>query len=316
MKKTVICGCLLLAACDREMKVATPDFEVVVRTAAVRPGEPVVFDFSGSADYISFYSGAPYADYACREGRTVTPGWETGLSFDTEITAGEQSDQLSVLVTDKFNGDYNDYDNLVRTDWTDITGWFHLADGKGQTPSTEQDLSAFASPGRPIYLAFRYRTRPQAVNGTASRWVVSGLKIVNRTEELGKVVLYDLLNAGFRLVDPFSRTEAASRTAVSQTQLAMQGNLYGPDPEGVIQGIDIETEHWVISRAMDMTSARDLGPDRCVSIKGFTQPVPSGYTHVYETPGVYDAVFVASCQSLEESREVVRTVRITVTNES
>lgn len=315
MKKTLICCCLLLAACDREMQVDMPDFEVGVRTAEVRAGEAVVFDFSGSADYISFYSGEPYADYSCREGRSVMPGWESRLSFDTEITAGEQPDQLSVLITNTFNGDYGDYDNLIRTDWTDITSWFNLAAGKGATPSTAQDLSAFVAPGKPTYLAFRYRTRLQTNHGTASRWVVSGLKIVNRTQELGEVVLFDLPNTGFRIIDPFSRTEAACRSAVSQTQLVMQGNLYGPDSEGVIQGVDIETEHWIVSRPLDMTSPRDLGPDRCVAVKGFSQPVPEGYTHVYETPGVYEAVFVASCQSLEKRKEVVRSVRITVTEE-
>lgn len=312
MKKILIC-CLLLAACDREMRVATPDFTVGVRTAEVRAGEAVEFVFAGSADYITFYSGEPCADYACREGRTVVPGWENRLSFDTEITAGNQPDQLSVLISDRFNGNYGDYDNLVRTDWTDITAWFDLASGKGATPSTAQELSAFVSPGRPVYLAFRYRTRPQTLNGTASRWVVSGLKIVNRTEELGEVVLYDLLNAGFRLIDPFSRTDAACRSAVSQTQLVLEGNFYGPDSEGVIQGTDIETEHWIVSRALDLSSPRELGPDRGEAVKGFTQPVPAGYSHVYETPGVYDAVFVASCQSLEERKEVVESIRITVT---
>lgn len=312
MKNMLVC-CLLLCACEREMQVETPDFCLNVGAEEVRAGEAVVFRFAGSADYIAFYSGEPRSDYAFRTGRTVTPGWENLLSFDTEITAGEQADQLSVLVTDRFNGDYGDWDNLIRTDWTDITEWFRLAGGKGITPSTAQELSAFTRPGKPLYLAFRYRTRPQTEFGTASRWVVSGLRIVSRTQESGEVVLYDLLDAGFRLVDPFARTEAACRTAVSQTQLALQGNLYGPDADGAMQGVDIPTEHWVVSRALDLTSPRSAGPDRSVSVKGYSQPMPAGYTYVYDTPGVYDAVFVASCQSIEHRKEVVRSVRITVT---
>lgn len=315
IKNILFCCCLPLFACEREMQVETPDFEVGVQTAEVRAGEAVRFRFAGSADYIAFYSGEPGSDYAFREGRTVTPGWENFLSFDTEITAGEQPDQLSVLATDRFNGDYGDWDNLIRTDWTDITGWFRLAGGKGTTPSTAQELSAFVRPGKPLYLAFRYRTRPQAEFGAASRWVVSALKVVSRTEESGEVVLYDLLNAGFRLVDPFARTEAACRTAVSQTQLALQGNLYGPDADGVMQGIDIETEHWVVSRALDLTSPRSLGPDRSVSVKGYSQPMPAEYIHVYDTPGIYEAVFAASCQSIEHRKETVRSVRIIVTEQ-
>ena len=307
-----ICGWILACGCNYEMQVETPDFNVSTQNPTVRAGEPVVFEFEGKADYITFYSGELYSDYEYRNGRFVTPGWENLLSFDTEITEGTQADQLSILISDSFNGDYSNYENIIRTDWTDITSWFSLASGKEATSSSSQDISAFVSPDRPTYIAFRYRTRLQTEHGSAARWVVSNLKLTNRAENPGDVVLFDLINAGFRVIDPFSRTDAACRSSISQTQMVLQGNFYGTDNDGIMQGTDIENEHWIISRGLDLTSPRDMGPDRPLSVKSFTQPDPISYTHIYETPGNYHAVFVASCQSIEEKKEVVKEVYITV----
>ncbi len=305
---------ILTYACDYAMMVQTPDFKVVTPVIEINTGEAATFRFEGNADYITFYSGEAYSDYKFRDGRKIIPGDRNTLSFETAISEVGQRDQLSVLIGNDFNGDYLDYNNLINSGWTDITSNITLATDANVKNSSDIDISSFIQDDKPTYIAFRYKTKSQAENGKASRWVVSNLKVKTYPEELGECTMCEIATAGFRIVDPFSRTSAACRTSLSQTQLVMQGNFYGLDSDGVMQGEDLENEHWVISRALDMKSEKDMGPDRPVSVKGYTQPMTETYEHIYEKPGEYEAVFVVSCQSLDEKIERVHKVKIIVTD--
>ncbi len=304
---------MMMSACDYAMMVETPDFAVDCHELEVCVGDTVRFDFSGKADYITFYSGEPYADYAFREGRTIIPGALNTLSFESAITEVGQMNQVSIFLSNEFNGNYLDYTSLINSDWTDVTSEFALAGSDQVTESNTMDISSYIVEEKPLYIAFRYKTKTQTENGKASRWVFSNLKINTYPEGLDDCTMYEIINSGFRIVDPFSRTKAACRSSISQTQLVLQGNFYGKDSDGIMQGEDLENEHWVISRALDMKTAKNIGPDRPVSVKGYTQPMPKSYGHAYEKAGEYEAVFVVSCQSLEEKKETVHKVKIVVT---
>ena len=122
-----------MSACSRDLNVEAPDLEVNAAAIEVKAGEAVIFNLEGDADYITFWSGEVYSDYHFRDRRTMTPGVISTLSFSCEITDGIQKGQVSVLASDSFSGNCYDYDNLIHTDWTDITGRFTLPDGKGKT---------------------------------------------------------------------------------------------------------------------------------------------------------------------------------------
>lgn len=303
---------IIMSACDYYMNVQMPDFKLDSSFIEVSVGDSVTFGLSGNADYITFYSGEPYSDYTFREGRTIIPGKLSTISFESSITEVGQSNQVSVFLSNEFNGDYLDYSNLINSNWVDVTSEFRLAKDEKVTKSNLMDISPFIVEERPLYLAFRYKTKKQAENGKPSRWVFSNIKINTNPEGLDNCVFYDIVHLGFRIVDPFSSSKAACRSSISQTQVVLQGNFYGKDADGIIQGEDIENEHWVISRALDMKSPKNIGPDRPISVKGYTQPMPKSYTHVYNTAGVYDAVFVASCQSISDKKELIQKVKIIV----
>ena len=95
---------LILGACNK-VEVATPDFEVSTLTKSVKAGEELTFQFTGDPDQISFYSGEPLSDYTFKSGRTVsTEGLD--LSFTTTVQYGAQKDQLSILYSTDFSGNY------------------------------------------------------------------------------------------------------------------------------------------------------------------------------------------------------------------
>ena len=63
---------IIFSACeDKDMQATSPTFDVNVDKLEYAPGEEVKFNISGNAQYVSFYSGEMYNDYACRDGRVV-----------------------------------------------------------------------------------------------------------------------------------------------------------------------------------------------------------------------------------------------------
>lgn len=308
-------GLLLLAACDNGLKCVDVDFSVSASSVAVCPGDTVTFSFDGNPDYIVFWSGEQFSDYDFRYGRTLDAGGEYDLVFDSQILKGNQPGQLSLLVSNDFNGDYDDYENIIRTKWTDMTSELAWASGKDEVSSGKLSLTDYMADDQPLYLAFRYRTRNQAEYGAASNWVIGDLHMTNGTEDYGDVVLYDMSNAGFRVVDPFMRTEAAGNCAVSGSLLSFMGPLGAEDPSGQLVYPLMESEQWIISSPLKSADVIEMGPDRPKAIKGFTQKRVSEYTHVYNKPGVYKAVFVASMQTVSDKSEVTRYIEIEVSDE-
>src|SRR5687767_11149132 len=108
---TLLSTLLLLTSCTKEIDLkvnrGTPDFEVALDAAnTYKAGEDVVFNFTGKAEMISFYSGELYREYDFRNGRTINISNPT-LSFTSAVTGGTQTNQLSILASTDFNGIYN-----------------------------------------------------------------------------------------------------------------------------------------------------------------------------------------------------------------
>ena len=295
-----------IASCDHTLDCPTVTFDAVLLSEDIHAGDSVIFSTSGHADYLTFWSGEQGSDYDFRYGRTLVPDWEYYLSFTTKIVKGVQTGQLSLLVSDSFDGDYSDYDNIIHTEWTDITGRFSWAVSGDAVSSSSQSITEFVTEDTPVWFAFRYRTRPQSEFGQASNWLISEWNITNISEEMGPVTMYDNSNSGFRVIDPFARTPVASSATVSSSQIAVAGY----DPASTSE--DVETDLWVISRPLRLTDAIEMGPDTPLSVKNFSKQDVSGFGYVYENPGIYEAVFVASNQTIRDKKEVVRTIRITV----
>src|SRR5882757_8152495 len=124
-----------LASCHKEVKVAlkegTPSFDVSLAASnTYKVGTDVVFNFSGKADVISFFSGELYHDYAFKDGRTIDVTNPT-MTFTSAVTGGTQTNQLAILASTDFNGVYNDtlkppLTNIHAATWTDITSRFAL----------------------------------------------------------------------------------------------------------------------------------------------------------------------------------------------
>ena len=299
----ICCSLLLHAACKKSLDLngGTPDFNVAATTGTLKAGEPVLFRFSGNANVISFYSGEPLRDYAFRAGRTETC---TGglLSFTSAVTGGAQTGQFSVLASSDFNGQYADLSAVQAAKWTDITARFALGTSATFLASGAKDISDLLVKGKPLYIAFRYLTKPQQQNGAARTWMVQSFSFQSITP-LGNLAATDMFTNAFRLVTS-NPTTAPARSAASTSRITLLANTFTADN-------DPATENWAISAPITWETVH-LGPDRPTGIKGGTAARLESYSHTYTKAGTYKAYFVASNINIDKSSEVVKEVTVTV----
>lgn len=338
---SLLLGALLLASCDKFEEAQAPEFEVSTPATTYKVGQPVTFRFTGQADMVSFYSGQPLNDYAFKDTRVIeTAGAGATLSFSTSLQGtGTQKNPFRVLASTDFNGKYGDLASVKAATWTDITARFVLSPGTSSafTPSTLQDISDLLVAGKPIYIAYQYLTQPQKTNGLSRQWMVEVFSLKSK-KMLGSniLALADQMNAGFVIVDQY-KDQAPGRSLVTSSRVTLYGNIYkdpasplynpknpiyhkdstGYDPKAVYVAYDPaspyndpQSETWAISKPI-YTERIDLGPDRAVAVKGM-ETQPGSYVFTYNTPGTYQAYFVATNANIKGSRQVVRSVDITI----
>lgn len=341
---------LVLTSCERDLVVKdAPRFDVTTASTSHKAGEPVVFNFNGEADMIYFYSGQVYNDYEFREGRVLNlKDQGATLSFSSSVEFGTQTNQLAILASNNFDGNYGSLASVKAATWKDITSRFKLSTNNKFLASTEQDVSDLVTPGKPLYIAFKYITKPQAVNGLARAWSIQGLTLKSKELLDGKnLELTDQTYAAFRIVDQ-DTANAPSRSLVTTSRVTLYGNVYKDpkdpkydpenpiydpknpiyDPESDVYNAaavrpefvpydpnssfnDPTTETWAVSAPL-FTDKVDLGPDHSIAVQGIRSPQATDFNYTYNKPGTYKAYFVASNATKDQRKDTVKEITITV----
>lgn len=301
----ILYGLLVTTSCKKRIELTggTPDFQVKTTATTFKVGDNVIFSFQGNPGLISFYSGELYREYTYKNGRTIATG-PVSLSFISAVTGGTQPNQLSLIASTNFDGNYSDFTRVQAATWVDITNRFVLGTTTTFLSSGVKDITDLIVAGKPIYLAYKYATKPQILNGTARTWMVQSFSMTSNTT-IGTLPLTDMSNSGFRIVQQIQDTSSVPRSSVTATRITLLGNTFSATN-------DPQHEVWAISKAINAGQI-DLGPDRPVPIKGNADPQLSSYTYKFTKPGVYKVSFVASNTNINESREVIQQLEITIT---
>ncbi|NII28467.1 DUF5017 domain-containing protein [Pseudoflavitalea sp. X16] len=344
--------CLLAGSCSKKLgKVDAPAFEVTVKKTTFKVGEPVLFSFKGEQDNIAFYSGEGFNDYAFKDGRVINvSGKGVALDFATQLSGtGTQTNQLSVWISGDYNGK-NDLANIQAATWANITDSFTLATAATSVASGKADISSWFTPGKPVYIGFKYITKPQETNGLARSWGIQTVVVRSKAPLVlnKELLLTDQENAGFRIIDQYPK-DAPSKSTIISTKISLLGNtykqstdsifnpnysLYNPanpiynpqsplySPTAVIPVYvpfdpaspynDPLTETWAISKPIYGDSV-NLGPDWALSLKGINTDYLQEYVYTYKTPGTYKVYFIAWNQNIEGAQQVIRQVDLTIT---
>lgn len=297
-------------SCKKTIQVQDiTNFDVTADSVTYKLGQEVKFKINGgNVHSIAFYSGEVQKEYEFKDGRVVdvTAGG-ANLLFSSAVSSGTQANQLTVLVSTDFNGNYSNISNVRSATWTDITSRIKL----GTTATffaTTADISDLIVAGKPLYVGFKYLTRPQAVNGIARTWMIQAFSIASKIKLDNTVTLNftDQPGAGFQIVDENKQT-APARSIITTTKISLQGNVYDP----LIPTNDPAGENWAISTALNMTKI-DLGPDWSTAIKNITGSNLSEYRYTYARAGSFKATFIASNNSINASTKIIKVLNITV----
>ncbi len=341
---------IALSACEKDLKIdAAPDFDVTVESGSLKAGQPVNFSISGYADIIAFYSGEPRKEYNFKDGRVVELGYKGArLSFNTGVTGGTQANQLSVLISNDFNGDYSSLASVKAATWVDVTDSLTLAANATFVSAGSLDISRFTESGGPVYVAYKYVTRPQLENGAARTWMVEAFNVSSiETYNNATLPFINQAFAAFTIVDE-DKVNTPSRSTITTTRLSLLGNTYEDpnsakydpenpiyDPENPIydpRSIEYDPtavrpeyvpynpnnpyndplrETWAVSAPI-RTDKVDLGPDRPVGIRGIRNAKLNEYAYTFANPGTYEVVFVGTNASKDDQKSVIRRLNLTI----
>ncbi len=263
---------------------------------------------------------------------------------------GTQVNQFSVLASTNFNGDYSALAKVKSATWTEITDRFELGTNSAFKVSTRQDISDLLTAGKPIYFALKYVNKPQIANGYGCQWMVESFTLTsNDSLNNAPIIIADNPHLGFRVVDE-NPVNAPARSTVTSSRTTLYGPVYknpndpiydpnNPifDPKNPIydpaspQFIpnaqvpvfvaydpnspynDPQSENWAISAPITVGNV-DLGNDKPVAVtSGIYLTNPKVFKYTYKNIGTYKAYFIASNNTIDQSKEVIKEITITIT---
>lgn len=285
----ILLSAFLLSGCSK-VKVSTPDFSVSTEKSTVKVGDEVVFKFSGDPENITFYSGMEGFRYDSI-GRPVAQYGSPSVDFTSATRVGQGSIEL------KMTSDLREItpENVNSIPWDDLSGRATFASIASATPSGKIDLSDLVFPNTPVRFAFKYTgfknpDNPQPI------WTISAFNL-NSTFLSGQTVpIQTLSSTTWSVLDvknPINKWVVAATLRIDGGSKA-----------------NVDNEDWVISNSVDLMAQMEVY-EFGVPVKNITNKL-TDYKYKYTKPGTYKVTFVASNTNVDEHREVVKNLTITV----
>ncbi len=234
-----------------------------------KAGEPITFSLTGNnANNVVFYSGESGHNFDFRE-RFYADN-DMVVNFSTWVRYGEIYQNLQFLVSNDFNGIY-DEGSVEAANWIDLSDKFTFSSGVDRTPSGEVSLKEYAGddPNAQLYVAFRYRDNEKP---RQNNWIIRTITLDLISPEGVRSSSAAMSTMGWKVVD--FKNPAVTWNISSSTQILIDGGTNQP-----------ENDDWVISKAFNL---RKGTPDKGVSLNSVTS---RDYIYAYNTPGTYKAVF-------------------------
>lgn len=300
-------GMSMLTTACRKLDVVAPSLQISLENPTLKAGDTALFNLSGNADYISFYSGEPGRNFDLKDSFTRADG-NPELQFSSAVSAAgtgiTTGNNLSVLISTDFNGQY-DAASVAAATWTNITSRTTLATSTATVASSVVNLNDLKVADKPMYVAFRYVSATPALR--QRQWTISAFQF--RT----------------KFPDNTQYTHAANNGDAVFTPVNVAGDSANWVAGGTLTHVGLNAnfpadEDWAISKAFNLNKASSLDATRgasnalgVVSVKNLaTGAVPDQVKWRYSTAGTYDAVFVIRNATIADTKEVIKRFSITV----
>lgn len=295
-------------SCKKD-NVSVPNFDVQTSSNTYKVGQEIIFNFTGNAQNIAFWSGAKGSVYANKD-RVTENGVLKSLQFNTQAGGGTINNSLSLLVSKDFSGVFSTAD-IAKANWTDITNRANLSSNAtpaagANTASGVVNISDFATDeDTPVYFAFRYLS-PSSSTLAPREWTISSFSITNTlADNTVSSVIASMRVAGFKAFDIKNPIVLWNLTpSIATVAMTMPGASVADNRA--------ENEDWVISAPVKLNTVSSVDVGLPVSSLTSLSPTTS-YKYTYRAPGVYKVTFRAFNLNLDEVKEVIKELTITIT---
>ncbi|WP_338877347.1 DUF5017 domain-containing protein (plasmid) [Spirosoma sp. SC4-14] len=307
-----------LTAC-RQTDVDAPSFDVSTTKTTVKAGETVPFTFTGgNPDQLVFYSGEIGKRYENRS-RTSLAGVDK-LVFQSAMQQGVLASQDSLRLLVSTNLKSYDANGIASATWTDITArntkW-PKALSTSYTTSDSIDLTSFNTADS-VAIAFRFLGKKDIAN-PQRKWQIQNLTLTNKVADGTQTpLLSTFANTGWVQLSIKNQATAwdvgtanvSAATSVSNTSGKVIRSSYPItfDP-GTTVGVD-DNDDWLITSKVNPKTVK---PDVGVVIKNTANNALYTYSYAFKTAGTYTVTFIAQNSNVNDRKDVVRQVQITVT---
>lgn len=295
------------SACDHD-EIYTPlEFSVQLDPSnTYRVGDPVVFNFSGNADYITAWNGDTGHEYVNRN-RTTMPVSELEtcqLTFSLSRRSGSNKGDVQVYVTNSFEGlsgrnAATDKAAIEAIEADNFAGWTRLEvaedNRSGQWATTTCNLLDVDGNGTALTDNFTLliRWHPQSVTAQRNYYINTSLEVKFKNRESTSLNYADLQFVNFNMADEMEGKEYDVYSTGSKIGYLQYGQNAG---NIILNAIESGTmcsyliDTWIFSTPMALNHTT---PDTGQSIKGVTDDVTS-FSYTYDRPGTYTATFVVA----------------------
>lgn len=335
-----LAGLLLLTACDKTIEPKPVVFDAISTKADGQPTttfkttDVIVYQLSGNADVVTFYSGALGQRYEFRN-RTRATGVPQ-LQFSSLRANGSQASSIQLLISSDFKGVVAKSQNLTgvitrdtsatnaniaAATWTDISSratW--STGGSTATASGIIDLSDFANQEKPVFIAFKYKATAGSIQ---NKWTITNFSLnnlladnttytqANFAASNQSITNYGVNTPGLGWLSILDESLNANKYGwVYTTGVGTAGSL-------VITGAataataTASAEAWAIVGPVDL---RKVSPDAGIGIKEITSKLINYTATTVYPAGNYKPTFVATNNTVDGTGAVVKEIPVAITN--
>lgn len=296
------------SSCEHDEIYEPLEFEVqLAPTNTYKTGDPVVFNFSGNADFITIWNGDTGHEYQYRN-RTVLDDPDRlescKLNIEFSRRSGKNVDDVQFYVTNQFDGltgnDVTTDKTRIETEEVDQFSKWDLLDLKETNSSskwwlTEHDLCNINESGKDITDNFclLIRWHPKSDKEQSNYFINASVEVKFEGYNAITKKITELNPVCFNRSDEMAGKEYAvydgSSTGSKLGYLQIEGNydvMLNGTESSVVCPYLIDT--WYVTEPMTLNM---IPSDTGQSIKGVTDDVKS-YSHIYENPGTYTATIL------------------------
>jgi len=297
---------LLLSSCFKDPYfVEEPQLDVWIAQNTYKVGDTVRFKIQGNLDIINFFSGEIGNEYAFHNVERVY-NIVPYLSFQSTKYTGTNDDVATLVYSKDFTGNYS-IEAVKSATWIPITDRFTMPPKTSAIEYKESGSANIAdlfSEGKPIYFAWYCKTE-SGTNLTRFRVTEFTMKGKAIEDENISGTLYDQGAFAFQWVlNEAAAIQPNNLPSITNTLIYWNGivdNQTGPFKEG-----------YAVSGPVSADKI-NFGVDLPLPIKSIQDENITEYAARYDSPGEYIVTFVGVNSNFEGTKEVIRQLKIMVT---